>query len=145
MIEVARPDDPATDGNVTGLTRTTTHSLERTGKYRVVLASDNEGASLFNVSDIMSGKKMPKYLLQAERVHEIVPTGEESCVYSTWELQKGHSAKSVKKKFGEFLQKQFQDQAYGLKEFCEGLHAPKIDRRDFSISLDEPPVVVQSF
>jgi len=134
VTDVSRPDDPATESDATALTRSKTHNLERSGLYRVVWATDSDGASLFNVSGILSGSKMPKYLLQAERVHEIEPTGPESCVYRTWECQKGRAAKNVKKKYGEYLQRAFEIWAGGLRDFCEGLHAPKIERRDFSVS-----------
>jgi len=145
VTDVSRPDDPLLEKGTTALTRSKTHNLERSGMYRVVWATDSEGASLFNVGGILRGSKMPKYLLQGERVHEIEPTGEESCIYRTWECQKGHAAKAVKKKYGEYLQKMFEVWASGLRDFCEGLHAPKIDRRDFSISADEAPIVIQTF
>lgn len=134
VTDVSRPDDPVLESGTTALTRSKTHNLERSGLYRVVWATDSEGASLFNVSGIFSGSKMPKYLLQGERVHEIEPTGPESCVYRTWECQKGRAAKTVKKKYGEYLQQMFEGWARGLKDFCEGLHAPRVARRDFSIS-----------
>jgi len=145
VTEVARPDDPLTEAGTTALSRTKTHSLERSGTYRIVWAIDSQGSSIFNIGGILSGKKLPSYLLQAERVHEIRPTtdgaGNEICVYSTWECMKGQGAKNVKKKYAEHLQKMFAVWAEGLKDFAEGLHAPKIDRRDFSISLDEPIVL----
>lgn len=144
VTDVSRPDDPILEKGTTALTRSKTHNLERSGIYRVVWATDSEGASLFNVGGILSGSKMPKYLMQAERVHEIEPTGEDSCIYRNWECQKGHAAKVVKKKYGEYLQKMFEVWASGLRDFCEGLHAPKIDRRDFSISADEAPFVIQT-
>ncbi|KAJ9652334.1 hypothetical protein H2198_008422 [Neophaeococcomyces mojaviensis] len=145
VTDVSRPDDPVTEKGTTALTRSKTHNLERSGIYRVVWATDSAGASIFNIGGILSGKKLPTYLLQAERVHEIRPTidgaGNETCVYSTWECMKGPGAKAVKKKYAEHLQKMFVIWAQGLKDFCEGLHAPKIDRRDFSISVDEPVVI----
>ncbi|KAK5942748.1 hypothetical protein PMZ80_005314 [Knufia obscura] len=144
VTDVSRPDDPLTEKGTTALTRSKTHNLERSGMYRVIWATDSEGASLFKVGDIFRGSKMPKYLLQGERVHEIEPTGPESCVYRTWECQRGHAAKTVKKKYGEYLQKMFEVWAGGLRDFCEGLHAPRIERRDFSISADEAPVVIQT-
>lgn len=144
VTDVSRPDDPLLESGTTALTRSKTHNLERSGMYRVVWGTDSEGASLFKVSGIFSGSKMPKYLLQGERVHEIEPTGPESCIYRTWECQKGKMAKTVKNKHGDYLQKMFEAWAGGLRDFCEGLHAPKIDRRDFSISADEAPIVIQS-
>lgn len=134
VTDVSRPDDPATESGTTALTRSKTHNLERSGLYRVVWATDSDGASLFNVGGILSGSKLPRYLLTGERVHEIEPTGPESCVYRTWECQKGRAAKNVKKKYGEYLQKMFEVWAGGLRDFCEGLHAPRIERRDFSVS-----------
>ncbi|KAK5070536.1 hypothetical protein LTR64_000207 [Lithohypha guttulata] len=144
VIEISRPDDPVNEAGTTALTRSKTHTLDRMGHYRIVWAADAEGASILNLSAIFSGSKMPKYLLQAERVHEIEPTGPESCIYRNWECQKGHAAKQVKKKYGDYLQKMFDTWGWGLKEFCEGLHAPKIARRDFSISADEAPIVIQT-
>ena len=144
VTDVSRPDDPLSEKGTTALTRSKTHNLERSGKYRVIWANDSDGASFFNLPGILKGSKMPKYLLQAERVHEIEPTGPESCIYRTWECQKGKVAKTVKKRYGDYLQKMFEVWVSGLRDFCEGLHAPKIDRRDFSISADEAPVVFQT-
>lgn len=143
VTEIARPDDPVLEKGTTALTRSKTHTLERTGKYRIVWATDSEGASLLNFTDVFKGSKLPKYMMQAERVSEIVATSENTCIYKTWELQKGHAAKSVKKKHGEHLQKMFEVWASGLKEFCEGLHAPKVAVRDFSV-VEEHPVVIQT-
>lgn len=143
VTEIARPDDPVLEQGTTALTRSKTHTLERTGKYRIVWATDSEGASLLHFTDVFKGTKLPKYLMQAERVSEITATGDNSCIYKTWELQRGHAAKSVKKKYGDHLQRMFEDGASGLKEFCEGLHAPKVAVRDFSI-VEHTPVVVQT-
>lgn len=144
VLDVGRPDDPVTEKGMTALTRPKTHTLDRAGNYRVVWANDTENTSMLNVGALLKGVNVPKSMLQAERVHEIVPTGDESCIYRTWELQKGSTAKSNKKKHGDYLQKMFEVQCSGLRDFCEGLHAPKIDRRDFSISEEEAPVVIQS-
>ena len=144
VSEISRPDDPVLEQGTTALTRSKTHNLDRQGRYRIVWGNDSEGASLLSFTDVFKGTKLPKYLLQAERVHEIIPTGSETCEYRTWELQKGHSAKSVKKKSGDYLQKMFEIWASGLKEFCEGLHAPKIERRDFSVTSADVPFVVQT-
>lgn len=140
VIDVVRPDDAITEKG----TRPKTRTLDREGLYRVVWANDTESTSLFNVSALLRGVNVPKSMLQAERVHEIEPTGSETCVYRTWELQKGHAAKTNKKKHGEYMQKMFEVWCSGLRDFCEGLHAPQIDRRDFSISLDEAPVVISA-
>lgn len=139
VIDVRRPDDPINEDGITGLTRSKTHQLDRAGNYRVVWANDTENSSVFN---LFKGVNVPKSMLQSERVHEIIPTGEESCIYRTWEFQKGSTAKSNKKKQGEYLQKMFEVWCSGMRDFCEGLHAPKIDRRDFSISLDEAPIII---
>lgn len=144
VTEISRPDDPQTEQGTTALTRSKTHTLDRQGHYRIVWATDTEGASIFNIGAVFSGSKMPKYLLQAERVHEIEPLDENSCKYRNWECQKGHAAKTVKKKYGDYLQKMSDIWARGLKDFCEGLYAPKVARRDFSISADEAPVVFQT-
>lgn len=144
VTEISRPDDPATEQGTTALTRSKTHTLDRQGHYRIVWATDSEGASIFHLSAVLSGSKMPKYLMQAERVHEIEPIDGESCLYRNWECQKGHAAKTVKKKYGEYLQKMSDIWAGGLKDFCEGLYAPKVARRDFSISVDQAPIVIQT-
>ena len=67
------------------MTRSKTHTLDRQGKYRIVWTSDSEGASLLNFTDVFKGSKVPKYLMQAERVHEIEAINETSCIYKTWD------------------------------------------------------------
>lgn len=135
VIDVARPDDPVSEKGTTALTRSKTHHLGKNGIYRVIWANDTGTSSIAN---LLKGQ------IQAERVHEIEPTGAETCVYRTWELQKGHAAKSNKKKHGEYLQKMTEVWCSGLRDFCEGLHAPKIDRRDFSITEEDVPAVIRA-
>lgn len=142
VLDVRRPDDPINEEGMTGLTRSATHQFDRAGHYRVTWANDTDNTSVFNVSALFKGVNVPKSLLQSERVHEIVPTGDETCIYRTWEFQKGSTAKSNKKKHGDYLQKMFEVWCSGLRDFCEGLHAPKIDRRDFSISEEVSPAVI---
>lgn len=144
VTEISRPDDPVLEKGTTALTRSKTHTLDRSGIYRIVWANDSEGASLLNFTDVFKGTKLPKYMLSAERVHEIVPTGEGSCIYKTWELQKGHAAKAVKKKHGDYIQKMFEVWTSGLKDFCEGLHAPKVAVRDFSVVAEDVPAAVMT-
>ena len=144
VTDISRPDDPINEAGTTALTRTKTHHLDRAGHYRVVWANDSGGSSIFNVTNVFKTSNVPKYLLQAERVHEIEPVDEGTCVYRTWECQKGHAAKNNKKKNGDYLQKMFEVWSSGLKDFCEGLHAPKIARRDFSIDAGDVPFVIQT-
>lgn len=133
VIDVSRPDDPVSEKGTTSLTRSKTHNLGRGGIYRVTWANDTGSGSIVN---FIKGQA------QAERVHEIEPTGTETCIYRTWELQKGHAAKSNKKKSGEYLQKMCEVWCSGLRDFCEGLHAPQIDRRDFSITEEDVPNMI---
>lgn len=137
VLEVARPDDPVLEPDTTALTRSKTHNLDRSGTYRVTWATDSSGGSSLNLSGLFTGSKVPKFLLHAERVNEIIPQfderGNESCIYRTWELQKGPAAKVIKKKHGDYVQKMFEVWASGLKGFCESLNAPQVQIRDFSI------------
>lgn len=144
VLEISRPDDPNTEKNTTGLTRSHTHTLDRAGKYRIVWASDTDGSSLLAFKNVFSSSKAPSHGIQIERVHEIEVTGEETCIYRTWELQKGYAAKGVKKKSGDYLQKMMEVWCSGLKDFCESLHGPQIARRDFSITADDVPAIIQS-
>ena len=124
--EVSRPDDE-TDGPMT-LNRTETHTLSRTGVYRIVWSMQ---------SSYSPPKAFPKFLLQAQRVHEIRPVkrgdGKEECVYEDWECQRGVLAGKVKKRYGEYLQTRFEEWGRRLGEYAEAMGGA-VERRDFSVA-----------
>ena len=125
--EVSRPEDDNEVGPG-NLERTQTHTLSRTGVYRVVWSMQ---------SSYSPPKSFPKFLLQAQRVHEIRPVtrgdGGEECVYDTWECQKGVLAGQVKKKYGDYLQQRFEEWGRGLGGYAEGMGGA-VERRDFSVA-----------
>ena len=138
VTEVSRPDDAsdydspftaaalgADPDRAAELQRSATHTLSKTGVYRIV----------WTLSTPYSGVKTPpKFLLQAQRVHEIRSVvrgdGKEECVYEDWECQRGMLAKTVKKNYGPYLEKRFEEWGKGLKEYCEVMGGA-VERRDF--------------
>lgn len=70
---------------------------------------------------IMANKEnyTPKFFLAAERVNEIEDLGDGTCTYRSWETFNGLAARIVKWKFGEGLQKNFENWVSGLKEYVE--------------------------
>ena len=130
VTECLRPRDFEHD-----LVRTATHADPQARDpdvYRIVWGSD-EGYTL--------GGAYPKWMIFAQRVHEIRPVRKidgagveiEYCEISTWECQKGVLAKVVRSKYGGYLQKVFQEWVDNLAAFCETMTGP-VDRRDFSLS-----------
>ena len=126
VTEVSRPNDPINDDFSYDLTHTPTHTdAGRSGIYRICWATDSE-------------KGYPKFMMQAQRVHEVIPmvkvSGDgrqvESCEIVTWECQKGPLAKVTKKIYGKYLQERFEEWVKGLGEYCESMVGP-VDRRDF--------------
>ncbi len=124
--EVSRPDDE-TDGPIS-ISRVETHTLSRTGVYRIVWSMQ---------SSYSPPKSFPKFLLQAQRVHEIRPVkrgdGGEECVYDDWECQRGVLAGKVKKRYGDYLQTRFEEWGRGLGGYAEAMGGA-VERRDFSVA-----------
>lgn len=128
VSEVSRPDDsldePLGPGN---LARTQTHTVSKSGVYRLVWAVANS----YNPP-----KSYPKFLLQAQRVHEIRPIiagdGKETCEYWDWECQRGMLAKKNKKE-AQYMEERMVEWGRRLGEFCESMGGA-VERRDFSIS-----------
>lgn len=124
VTEVSRPDED----NETVLARTQTHTLSRSGVYRIVWSMS---------TSYSPPKSFPKFLLQAQRVHEIRPVkrgdGKEECVYDNWECQKGVLAGQVKKRYYNYLQERSEEWGRGLGAYCEAMGGA-VERRDFSVS-----------
>lgn len=96
--------------------------------YRIMWESDN---------NLTFPRSLPKWLLFCQRVTEIRPVlrgdGKEECEISTWECQRGLLAPLVKKYYGQYLQKMFEQNVEGLRDYCEVMGGA-VDRRDFSVS-----------
>jgi hypothetical protein len=124
--EVSRPDDDSEVGP-DGLVRTETHTLSRTGVYRIMWSMQQAYSP---------PRSFPKFLLQAQRVHEIRPVkkgdGTEECVYDDWECQRGALAGKAKKKYGKYLQDRFEEWGKGLGAYAEAMGGA-VERRDFSV------------
>jgi hypothetical protein len=124
--EVSRPDDDSEAGPG-ALVRTETHTLSRTGVYRIVWSMQQAYSP---------PKSFPKFLLQAQRVHEIRPVkkgdGTEECVYDDWECQRGALAGKAKKKYATYLQERFEEWGKGLGGYAEAMGGA-VERRDFSV------------
>ena len=134
VTEVSRPNDPVNndddDCNSDPLTATPTHTdAGKSGIYRISWASDPDKG--------VGAGGYPKFLLQAQRVHEIRPmvdhgTGRESgCEIVTWECQRGVLAKVVKSLYGKYLQERFEEWVKSLGDYCEEFGG-KVERRDFA-------------
>ncbi|KIX06859.1 uncharacterized protein Z518_04835 [Rhinocladiella mackenziei CBS 650.93] len=128
VTEVSRPDDPLEEQGPGKLARTQTHTLSKSGVYRLVWAMANG----YNPP-----KSFPKFLLQAQRVHEIRPIvtgdGREMCEYWDWETQRGLLAKKVKKDYAQYMEERMIEWGRRLGEFCESMGGA-VERRDFSVS-----------
>jgi hypothetical protein len=128
VTEVSRPNDPVNDDY--SLTTMPTHTDAGTsGIYRISWALDPDKG--------IGGGGYPKFMLQAQRVHEIRPivdgTGKEtSCEIVTWECQKGILAKVVKSMYGKYMQERFEEWVKSLGDYCEEF-VGKVDRRDFGV------------
>ncbi|RMZ85491.1 hypothetical protein DV737_g726, partial [Chaetothyriales sp. CBS 132003] len=132
VTEVSRPDDPS-EGDSSDLAATSrlrrsfTHTPNKTGVYRLVWTLH----SSYSMSSLSSP---PKFLLQAQRVHEIRPViagdGSEECVYDNWECGRGVLAKAVKTRYEDYLNERFAEWGNGLKAYCEALGGA-VERRDF--------------
>jgi hypothetical protein len=129
VTEVSRPNDPINDDY--SLTATPTHTdADTSGLYRISWAFDPDKG--------VGGGGYPKFMLQAQRVHEIRPiideaTGKEtSCEIVTWECQRGVLAKVVKTLYGKYLQERFEEWVKSLGDFCEEF-VGKVERRDFGV------------
>lgn len=128
VTEVSRPNDPVNDDY--SLTTTPTHTdAGKSGIYRISWATDPDKG--------LGSGGYPKFMLQAQRVHEIRPivdgAGQEnSCEIVTWECQRGMLAKVVKSIYGTYLQDRFEEWVKSLGDFCEEF-VGKVDRRDFGV------------
>lgn len=125
VSEVSRPDDPLDEPTPGSLARTQTHTVSKSGVYRLVWAM----ASAYSPP-----KSFPKFLLQAQRVHEIRPIisgdGSEMCEYWDWEAQRGMLAKKVKKDYAPYMEERMVEWGRRLGEFCESMGGA-VERRDF--------------
>ncbi|KIW11247.1 hypothetical protein PV08_10547 [Exophiala spinifera] len=128
VTEVSRPDDPADDpagSAVDNMTRTQTHTVSKSGVYRLVWTTENT----YNPPIAL-----PRFLLQIQRVHEIRPIvsgdGTEQCEYWDWEAQRGLLAKKTKKDSAKYIEERLVEWGQRLGEFCESL-AGAVERRDF--------------
>jgi hypothetical protein len=96
--------------------------------YRIMWESDN---------NLTFPHSLPKWLLFCQRVTEIRPVirgdGKEECEIVTWECHTGLLAPLVKRCYGQYLQRMFEQNVEGLRDYCEVMGGA-VDRRDFSIS-----------
>jgi hypothetical protein len=124
VTEVSRPDDLQNgyDSPNQGLTRSTTHTLSRSGVYRIVWGTDHKS------------EPRPRFLLSCEWVIEVRPVmrgdGKEECELRIWEGVKGISASGLKKKYHGYLFERFQEWVLGLRDYCEAMGG-QVERRDF--------------
>lgn len=126
VTEVSRPDDPLDDGPGPGkLARIQTHTVSKSGVYRLVWGS---------VNSYNPPKSYPKFVLQTQRVHEIRPIvggdGKETCEYWDWEIQKGMLAKRNQKDYSKYMEERMAEWGRRLGEFCETMGGA-VERRDF--------------
>ncbi|KAK4942455.1 hypothetical protein LTR10_017751 [Elasticomyces elasticus] len=128
VSEVSRPDDPLDEPEPGSLARANTHTSSKSGAYRLVWAM----ANAYNPP-----RSFPKFLLQAQRVHEIRPIvqgdGKEVCEYWDWECQRGMLAKKVKKDYSSYIQERMKEWGERLGSFCESMGGA-VERRDFSVA-----------
>jgi len=126
VTELSRPNDPQDEPDP--LERTPTHTISRSGVYRIVWSVGTNFAP---------PKSFPKWLLQGQRVHEIRPIvrgdGKEECEYVGWECQRGVLAKTVKSRYGKYIEERFREWGEGLRDFCESMGGA-VERRDFSVN-----------
>ena len=129
---VSRPDDlhsendvlpsPQSGASRPQLTRTKTHTLSRSGVYRIVWGTDHKA------------DKRPKFMLTSQWVTEVRPVvrgdGKEECEIVTWESWKGVQAGGIKKQYQGYLFERFQDWVLGLRDYCEAMGGA-VERRDF--------------
>ena len=124
VTEVSRPDDD-TEAAAGNLARTQTHTLGRSGVYRVVWSMQQAYSP---------PKSFPKFMLQAQRVMEIrmVKRGDggTECELSDWECQRGVLAGKVKKRYAKYLEQRFEEWGRGLKGYAEAMGGA-VERRDF--------------
>ncbi|KEF62514.1 uncharacterized protein A1O9_00487 [Exophiala aquamarina CBS 119918] len=125
VIEVSRPDDPLDNSGPRDLKRIQTHTVSKSGVYRLVWSMDTK----YNPP-----KSYPKFLLQAQRVHEIRPIvagdGKEMCEYWQWEAQKGLLAKRGRKDHFTYYEQRMVEWGKRLGDFCESMGGA-VERRDF--------------
>jgi len=128
VTEVSRPDDPLDDSPEGMLQRTQTHTVSKSGVYRLVWSMETR----YNPP-----KSYPKFLLQVQRVHEIRPIvagdGKEMCEYWQWEAQRGMLAKRAKKDHYTYYEQRMVEWGKRLGDFCESMGGA-VERRDFVAS-----------
>ncbi|KEQ88375.1 hypothetical protein M438DRAFT_82129 [Aureobasidium pullulans EXF-150] len=113
----------------------------------IVKRSDDEADSIdpglkkdmvlsFEVNWIMDNKGSftPKFILVAERVNEIEDLGDGTCIYRSWETFSGLAARIVKWKFGQALQKNFENWVTGIKQYAQEQEQRAKDR-DAAVEL----------
>jgi hypothetical protein len=124
VTEVSRPDDVANgwDSPNEGLTRSNTHTLSRSGVYRIVWGTDHKV------------DKQLKFMLTTQWVVEVRPVvrgdGKEECEITIWESLKGLSAGGIKKRYQGYLFDMFTQWVLGLRDHCEAMGGA-VERRDF--------------
>ncbi|THW18204.1 hypothetical protein D6D23_07780 [Aureobasidium pullulans] len=80
------------------------------------------------------GSFTPKFILVAERVNEIEDLGDGTCIYRSWETFSGLAARIVKWKFGQALQKNFENWVTGIKQYVQEQEQRAKDR-DAAVEL----------
>lgn len=124
VTEVSRPDDvqDGWDEPNAGLTRSTTHTLSRSGVYRIVWGTDHKA------------DKHPRFMLTSQWVVEVRPVvrgdGKEDSEITIWESMKGLSANGIKKQYHAYLFDMFTAWVLGLRDYCEAMGGA-VERRDF--------------
>lgn len=68
-------------------------------------------------SDYTASGTLPRFLLQAERVHEIVPVDGDRSEVRNWENQNGYAAYAVRWMYGRRLQEVFERWVQDLREY----------------------------
>lgn len=93
--------------------------------------SDSTPGHITCIRWIMANKESftPKFIIAAERVNEIEDLGDGTCIYRSWETFGGLAARIVKWKFGQALQKNFDDWATGLQQYVEEQEKRKRERQ----------------
>ncbi|CAD0087231.1 unnamed protein product [Aureobasidium mustum] len=94
--------------------------------------SDSTPGHITCIRWIMANKEnfTPKFFLAAERVNEIEDLGDGTCIYRSWETFGGLAARIVKWKFGQSLQKNFEDWVTGLQKYVEEQQKQKAEREN---------------
>jgi hypothetical protein len=118
--------DDTDDPHMRRVSRMQTHLEAKTpGVYRIVWTM---------LEGLSPPKAYPKWLLTAQRVHEIrrvvAGDGKEECVYEDWECWKGMLASKTGKKNLKYWDERAKEWGYGLGSYCEAMGGD-VERRDF--------------